>query len=72
MRVFVPGQPFQPSPIFVGKARSQESGAPESLVRKFVNYVRKKFYNIKECVNKLLEGLIDLIILLLTIVFVLL
>jgi hypothetical protein len=72
--MFVHGQPFQPSLLFVGKTRNLPySGAPErffnrvgsfftsihqlgwkglpgnkhsSLLRQFINYGRKKFYNI--------------------------
>jgi hypothetical protein len=49
--VFVPDKPIQPSLMFVGKARGlHKSGAPQrtkhtSLLRKSINYDRKKFYS---------------------------
>jgi hypothetical protein len=54
-RVFVLGRPFQPSVIFVGKARKVASLLKAQALRgwtrldrgkTFVNYVSKKFYNI--------------------------
>ncbi len=39
--MFVPGRPFQPSPMFEGRDRDKHS----SLLAPFVNYARKKFYD---------------------------
>jgi hypothetical protein len=59
LRIFIlsksvfPGQPFQPSLMFAGKAGAYPSEAPlklakdkhSILLRKSVNYGRKKFYS---------------------------
>jgi hypothetical protein len=61
--MFVPGKPFQPSLIFLGKAGAYSSEAPISwlltmlkmfarkkqsnFLQAFINYGRKKFYKIE-------------------------
>ncbi len=71
--VFVLCKPFQPSVMFVGKARSLPQSASltrkhstrleriaidkhSSLLRKSVNYGRKKFYSTGPCIFQLIFG----------------
>ncbi len=47
--MFVPGKPFQPSLMFVDKARALHA---TSLLRKSVNYGREMFYSTDPCTRR--------------------